>query len=163
LDGDGFGARSRWGAGGARALQSQHLVGRERVRARAEQLARLRVEEQQRGRFDPDRDLASAEDLGGEQLAAAEADQAGVVDGAVDLDRAAGPARDDRQRRRAGGCRAVALELREVGTGEVRAQALDAGAGDREVDDVDAGPEPDCLPSPDRAEPELALGDHRVP
>jgi hypothetical protein len=70
------------------------------------------VKEQQRPRFDPNRDLTAAQDLGGEQLAAAEPDQAGVVDGAVDLDRTAMTALDDRQRRRAG--RACALTLQPI-------------------------------------------------
>ena len=45
----------------------------------------------------------------------------------------------------------------------MRAQALDAGAGDREVDDVDAGPEADGLTGPGGSEPELAPATIRFP
>src|SRR5436309_1803524 len=87
-----------------------------------------------------------------------EADGASFV---VDLDR--GPVVLERQRRRTGRDRALIGELGQIGAGKVRAQALDPAAGDREVDDVDAGPEPDGLPGPLRAEPELPAHRPQIP
>jgi hypothetical protein len=50
--------------------------------------------------LDADRDVAAAEDLGGEDLAAGEGDDARVGDAAIDLDRAAVTDFDGRQWRR---------------------------------------------------------------
>jgi hypothetical protein len=113
----GSAAGAWWRAGGARALQPSRVFGGQRVGAHAQQLARVGVQEHQRVRFDADDHGAAAEDLGGEHLAAAEADQAAVVDGAVDLDRRAGFGR--RQRRRTGRDGAVLDELGEVGDAQV--------------------------------------------
>lgn len=58
-----------WRPGRAESAQPQHLLGGERVGAGAQQFAGLEVEEQQRGRFDADPDLASGQDLRGAVLA----------------------------------------------------------------------------------------------
>jgi hypothetical protein len=98
LDGDGLGRGPPRRAGGPRALQVQRMLGRQRVRPRAQQFARLRVQEHQRAGLDPDQDRATAEDLGREHLFAGQGDDAALVDRAVDLDR--GPVVLERQRRR---------------------------------------------------------------
>jgi hypothetical protein len=132
LHADRLGPRPRWRSGGAGALEPEHLVGRERVRPHAQQLARVWVQEHQRLRLDADDHRAPAKDLGGEHLTTAQADQAAVVDRAVDFDR--GARFGGRQRRRPGRHRVVAGELREIGDAQVRTQALDPGAGDREME-----------------------------
>jgi hypothetical protein len=60
---------------------------------------------------------SAAEDLGGEHLAASEADEAAVVDGAVDLDRRRVVL--ERQLRRARGDRTLLCELGQVGDAQV--------------------------------------------
>ena len=74
------------------------------------------------------------------------------------------PAGLDRgQRRRPGRDGALLGEGGQVRHAEVRADGLDAGAADEQVDQVDADPEPDHLPGPDRAEPELLPSQRHVP
>jgi hypothetical protein len=157
----GLGPGPRRWTGGPGALEPERLLRRERVGAHAQQLARLRVEEHQRLRLDADDHGPSAEDLGRGHLAAGQGDDAALVDRAVDLDRRSILGR--RQRRRPGRDRAPPGELGQIGGGQVRAQALDPGAGDRQVDHVDAGPEPHGLTGPGGAEPELPAHRPQVP
>jgi len=51
----------------------------------------------------------------------------------------------------------------EVVDRQVRAQRVDPGAVDEQVDDIDIGPEPERIPGPASAEPELCPGHGQVP
>ena len=59
--------------------------------------------------------------------------------------------------------RAVGDQPGQVGDGQVRADGLDPGAADGQVDPVAVGPEPDDLTGPGRAEPELLPAQRHVP
>ena len=72
-----------------------------------------------------------------------EADMSASVDDPIDLDHTDRPVLVDRQRWRSGRATAVAVEAREVVDGQVRADRLDPGTGDQQVDDVGVGPERD--------------------
>jgi len=58
---------------------------------------------------------------------------------------------------------AVGDQPGQVGHAQVGSDGLDPGAADEQVDQVAVGPEPDDLAGPDRAEPELTVGDLHVP
>jgi hypothetical protein len=83
------------------------------------------------------------------------------VHGPVDLGRAVVRI-GGRQGWRAGGTAATGGEQFQVMGGQVRAQRLDPGAGDQQVDDLAVGPEGDRDAGPVGAEPELPAGHAEV-
>src|ERR1700691_812838 len=143
--------------GGPGSAHRAGLVPGQRARAGAQEFAGLGVEEHQGGFLDPDRDAAAGEDLPGRDVAPGEVDGAVAGDGAVDIEGGAGLG--GRQRRRPGRAAPVSGQGGEVGGRQVRAQRLDPGSGDGQVDDVGAGPEGDGDAGAGGAEPELLPGD----
>jgi hypothetical protein len=72
---------------GSAAAQPGDLVGGERVRSGAQQLAGVQVEEHQRGRFDPDPDVPPGQDLRRRDRLPGQADPPVAGDAPLDLDR----------------------------------------------------------------------------
>jgi hypothetical protein len=121
--------------------QGAGLVPGQRAGPDAEEFAGLGVEEHQGGFLDPDRDAAPGEDLPGRDVASGQVDGAVAGDGPVDLDRGAGLG--GRQRRRPGRASPCGGQGGQVGGGQVRAERLDPGSGDDQVDDAGVCPERD--------------------
>jgi hypothetical protein len=105
----------------------------------------LGVVEHQRVFFDADAGQLPAEDLGGEQPVAAQADQPAARHRPVYLDGLA--VFDGWQGGGPGGNRAGGGELGQVVDRQVRAQGLDPGAASGQVDQVAVGPEPITIPA----------------
>ncbi|MEQ4208843.1 hypothetical protein [Actinopolymorpha sp. B9G3] len=151
-----------WVRCGRRCQESADLGGGERVGSSAEQLAGFQVVEHQRGCLDAYANPAAGEDFGGEDLSAAQRDDAHAGDDPFDLYRAAF-AFGWSQWGGSGVDGAFGHEPGQVVDGEVGADGLDPRTGNEQVDQVDVGPEPDDHAGPDRPEPELPAGDLQVP